>query len=218
VPVGDILAGLLGAPGGVTGAHGVGLTDLTGQSAITNAVSIFTTAAGRNDNGTSTTPKAYINWILFDNNFKYVAGNFSRVGAANAVKDHYTLDPSLQNIQVTKNGYLYVYVENESPVNVFFDNLQVIHTHGALVEESHYYPFGLTMEGISDKAIKGQYAGNKYKYNGKELQNKEFSDGTGLEEYDYGARFMDPQIGQWRNVDPHATKYANASPYQLYGK
>jgi hypothetical protein len=63
--------------------------------------------------------------------------------------------PALQKIPVTKNGYLHVYVENESPVNVFFDNLQVIHTHGALVEEAHYYPFGLTMEGISDKAIKG---------------------------------------------------------------
>ena len=39
---------------------------------------------------------------------------------------------------------------------------------------------------LSTKAIKYKYDENRCKYNGRELQSKEFSDGTGLESYDYG--------------------------------
>jgi RHS repeat-associated protein len=69
------------------------------------------------------------------------------------------------------------------------------------------------MAGISDKALKSQYAQIKFRYNGKELQNQEFSDGSGLEEYDYGARMLDPQLGVWHSPDPLANKNSRWSPY-----
>jgi RHS repeat-associated protein len=153
---------------------------------------------------TTTKPKAFLNWILLDEQFKFVSSSsgFSQVGNDTMFTVH-----QFNNLNVDKNGYLYVYVSNETPnIDVFFDNLQVTHIRGNELEENHYYPFGLIQQGISSTAAGSTQ--NKKKYNGIDLQND-----LGLNEYDAQLRELDPQIGRWWQIDPVTNGYENLSPY-----
>jgi RHS repeat-associated protein len=160
---------------------------------------------------TSGRPRAYINWILFDEQFRIVSSSsgFSTVSTANDIYTH-----SIPTVNITKNGYLYAYCSNESDVSVFFDNFQLIHKRGPLLETAEYYPFGLTMAGISSKAA-GKLE-NRFKYNGgSELQSHEFSDESGIEVYDTYFRQLDPQLGRWWQIDPKPNE--SESPYASMG-
>ncbi|ATL47526.1 hypothetical protein COR50_10300 [Chitinophaga caeni] len=111
-----------------------------------------------------------------------------------------------------KSGFLYVYTSNESVQDIYFDNVTVAMQSGPVLEETHYYPFGLTMAGISSKALNNSPT-NRYKYSSKEEQRQEFSDGSGLEMYDLGKRMLDVQIGRWNAVDILSGISRRWSPY-----
>jgi RHS repeat-associated protein len=101
-----------------------------------------------------------------------------------------------------------------------------------VMEENHYYPFGLkhsynlnirtigyrdeTLEGgaILDpsqdyrKTIMVNNNGYQYKYNGKELEEE-----LGKNTYAYGWRDYDPAIGRFVKIDRFAEKYHHKSPF-----
>jgi RHS repeat-associated protein len=220
VSVSDIINSLANGIVSVAGpSHGSVAFLSGGSSPLQGALTSYLSA---NNPTTSGKPNAYLNWILVDNQFNYVS-SYPQSGALQVGTAGTTGGGTLQTplgytgIPITKSGYLYIYVSNATPNwDVFFDNLSVKTYSGPMLEENHYYPFGLVMQGISDRALKTSYAENKYRFNkGSELQNKEFSDGSGLEMYATHLRELDPQLGRWWQIDSKPD-YAQ-SPYCSMG-
>src|SRR5882724_8432817 len=159
----------------------------------------------------NTRPKAFLNWMVVDEEFKAVTstnhmGAYQVPAVSGAMLKQPLIGP--QNMVVRRNGYLYVYLSNESNQFVYFDDLVINHKRGPLTEQKDYYAFGLEIPGLSTQAFKPNYSANKYKYN-KQL----LDDDLGLDWYQYRYRNYDPQIRRFVETDPLAEKYPYNATY-----
>jgi len=170
-PLSSLVASLAGGVAGTDPGHYL-LGPLKQTGVLDPGISSFLGTVDSDYATHNTKPKAYLNWIVFDEQFRYVAGSgnmnsgFQQVGPDTIFTTH-----TITNQLITKSGWIFVYVNNLSTnISVFFDNLQVTQKRGRLLEESHYYPFGLATTGINSPCA-GK-PDNKLRYNGKELQTK----------------------------------------------
>ena len=199
--LGPLLASLSQAIGGPSTAgtlvHGSG-------SAITtnlNGVPGFVTAVEPNSN-TIGTAQAYLTILFFDERFNLIAASDGGVQWAQVASSWSTSTPALalSNVKAPKNGYAFIYVSNRSDQDVYFDNLIINLSAGNIIEENHYYAFGLKMAAISSKKLgdvnEGQLK-NLYQYQG---DFNEFDDDLGWNEFDL--RNYDPQVGRFVQADP----------------
>ena len=192
----------------VTGAYGL---INAGESATAfQALNNNLPAAAGAVNRTSGVAKAYLFYILFDNNYVYQQFGYQAITtAASVAHERLYLD-----VAMPSSGYVYIYVANESNVStatsVYFDDMSIIHqrTTSALqvVQTTDYYPFGLAINPTSYQ--KQTSLDNDYLYNGKELQDEH-----NLGWMDYGARMYMADVGRWGVVDPLSEKSRRWTPY-----
>jgi RHS repeat-associated protein len=203
-PLEDLKSAMAGSIGVLPGKHAT-YNEITSSGVLSPNIASFLGSQGGYN---SSRPKAFVNWMLLDEQFNYVAtsSGFEQVGGSNSQTTH-----TRSNLPIDKSGYLYIYVSNETPnINVYFDDLQVTHIRGPLVEETHYYPFGLTMVGVSSKALVFGIPENKVKFNSIELNN-DFD----INMYDALYRNFDAQIGRFWQIDPKLIEIE--SPYVALG-
>jgi RHS repeat-associated protein len=160
-------------------------------------------------NGGSGTVKAFVSIIVFDKNHKLLdfawdgidpAAN--QAGATPVVAHDYVM----REYTAKEEGFVYLYVSNESPtlVDVYFDDVAMTYTPGNVVQYNEYYPFGLQ---TANSWTRENATGNNFLYNGGTELN------TTTSVYDLHYRNYDPILGRMNQVDPLASKFGSVTPY-----
>ena len=98
----------------------------------------------------------------------------------------------VNNLQCTKDGFLYIYTNNESYYDVDLDNLRIAHKRNIVLEVNTYYPYGMLNTSLS-----WHLTNNQYKYQGKEYLNT-----LNYNVLDFGARMYEPAIARFTTRDP----------------
>ena len=153
-------------------------------------------------------PKAYLNYLLYDENYQLVDQGFQQVSQAAAVgkqNPNATPEALALEVPVAEEGFLYTYLSNEPAASgssslVYFDDFTV-EQQSYIVQVDDYYPFGLTHQQPLSSQLK-----NKYLYQGIELQT-DLNWNSYLADY----RTYDPTIGRWGQIDPKVSE--RESPY-----
>ena len=143
-------------------------------------------------------PDAYLQYIFFDKSYTYVQSGFKGVG--NGAFDKYERLEIIGGFDALEDGYLYIYVANETALDqeVYFDDIKVTHESALanfkVSQVNEYYPYGLPTanswrnEGYIDPGLLYQSSFASY------------DSLTGY--YDFLSRSYDPATGRFFAVDP----------------
>lgn len=211
-PVNDVVTNLLGAlnsPGKVTNIGKVQRTDI--GSVLGSDIPFGQFVNGQNAPGQLGEPRAYLNIVFLDEQFKFVEPDLttSTIGSGSVRMDDDN-NPNAEKIlekKAPKNGWVFVYLSNQSNEDVYFDDLYVTQEHSRIAEENHYYPYGLKIASISSRAF--NKAANKRGFQGDYAEEDTETGWT-----DYALRTYDPQIARWLGQDPYSEF---SSPFVAFG-
>lgn len=150
----------------------------------------------------------------YDGDFIY----YRSVGSAPAVLQSYFHSEGYVNVPAPSGSaynpnnfeYIYQYKDHLGNVRLSYKDGNNDGTIALteLVEENHYYAFGLKHKGYNTNVSLSGVA-QKYKYNGIE-----FEDALGYNMYEMGLRKYDPAIARWVTLDP--VIHHSLSPYNAF--
>jgi RHS repeat-associated protein len=193
-PLTTLITAVAGTFGGVSGGAGE-------SGFIYNGVNSALTAFGVGGNQGDAQPAAYLNYILFDKDYKVLDAGWQLAPATTFTKQKL----SFPQLAIKEVGYIYVYLSYDNSSNnwVYFDDFKVTHTKSNVLQYNEYYPFGLQ----ANTSWTRTESSNKFLYNaGNELNTN-----TGL--YEMYFRNYDPSIGRMTQIDPYAMLYSSSTPY-----
>jgi RHS repeat-associated protein len=153
-------------------------------------------------------PKAHVNIVIFDKNYNFIDVAYTRISDvarqvdASRDVDHEYL---MAEYTVKQAGFVFMYVSNNSPVNVCFDNVTITHTPTNVIQYNEYYPFGLQ----TSHSWTRENSANRYLYNG----GNELNENSGW--YETFFRGYDAALGRFMQVDPLASLFSSSSPYNF---
>lgn len=153
-----------------------------GLEVATELESIFSSALTGFVTGSGEVPKAYLNYIVFDNDFDVIGQDrviihesAGFVTGEEHLTDFYEMkfaDP----VVITEAGYIYFYASNESSGSkVWYDDLSITLNENVVNQATDYYPFGMVMrrsntpnayaEGKQESSLKASVVG-QYTFDG----------------------------------------------------
>ena len=146
-------------------------------------------------------PQLYLNILYFDKDMNFITGDYDRSTVASTSG----FEQLELEVLVPMEGYMLIYVSNEEEqANIaYFDDISITHNHSPVIQENAYYPFGLQHASSYQRSYSTK---QNFKYNGFEEQME-----WGV--YDYQARYYDPALGKFLNIDPAADLMRRHSPY-----
>ncbi|XZF15431.1 DUF6443 domain-containing protein [Chitinophagaceae bacterium MMS25-I14] len=148
-------------------------------------------------------PASYLGYLVFDEHMQLLPDQSGMLQMGGAGGQWNTLATNGQ-VTIGQPGYVTIFTSTRVRSTTYFDNVDVTFYKGSVLEENHYYPFGLTLTSSTNNNTEK----NTKKYNGIELDRD-----LGIETYEAYYRNLDPQTGHWWQVDPESEGMEAWSPY-----
>lgn len=186
-------------------------------SILTTRINLLCSKSARIPRGgdATGTPFAYLNYLVFNEQYVAVDGGAWRVpqtAGFNPGQEAQGYTEANNKVKfgspvtINQTGYIYVWVSNETEATkVWFDDLSVVHRKNIVSQATDYETWG----GVLREQKYNEDENYRYGYQGKYAERDEE---TGWNHFEL--REYDPVIGRWTTKDPEGQYY---SPYVAMG-